>query len=498
MRHANEILPQRRGNGESEVSRSKRILALTGALLVLVPGVASALTREIAELQPARLTFERSVLNQLTFGTYRTPYDELQTRPYNLLFTNIGRHANLSPWQDQQGNYSRYLNAMIGNNGAVNVDNDADSIQGAWVQRQTDSISWGLSAAFLAGNDRSDATNGIVSLESADDLTGFDLRGSTGFQISERRVLGAGIRLTQASSEVSARSFEPGLGGQSGSSERDQLGVTLDFGVRSFLTPRSSWEARIFTGFGSFQRDLVSENIDDTGAVTDRFVSTNYDINDLNLGIVGSYNRLRLEGLGETQFQAGIDLSQRELNNTDLAYNAIGGIVTPTLTLLDQDPVRSTRFHASARTVFQAGHTELFAGGELGYSMTDGSTRIENDQGTITNETIDDSGIFLGLILGLRQPLYEEKLRFIVSARGDLISQERGTSFDFASGMADVSQTNLQYAIGLEGVLANVTFDLAWLSSLEAPVTPVPLGFTDGSRKVVELDRLVVSAAVSW
>jgi hypothetical protein len=471
---------------------------LAGALLVLVPGIASALTREVAELQSARLTFERSVLNQLTFGTYRTPYDELQTRPYNLLFTNIGRHANLTPWQDQEGNYTRYLNAMIGNNGAVNVDNDADSIQGAWVQRQTDSIAWGLSAAFLAGNDRNDTTNGIVDLESADDLTGFDLRGSTGFQISERRVLGAGIRLTQASSEVSARGFEPGLGGQSGSNERDQLGVTLDFGVRSFLTPRSSWEARILGGFGSFQRDQFSENIDDTGAVTDRFVSANYDISDLNVGFIGSYNRLRLEGLGETQFQLGIDLSQRELNNTDLAYNVAGGALTPTLTLLDQDPVTSTRIFASARTVFQAGHTELFAGGELGFGMTAGSTRVEDDQATTTTETIDDSGAFLGLILGLRQPLYEEKLRFIVSARGDLVSRERGTAFDVASDVTDVSQTNLQYAIGLEGVLANVTFDLAWLSSLEAPVVPTPLGFPDGSRKVVELDRLVVSAAVSW
>ena len=157
------------------MSRKTRILALTGALLLLVPGVATALTREVAEFQSARLAFERSVLNQLTFGTYRTPYDELQTRPHNLLFTNIGRHANLSPWQDQEGNYTRYLNAMIGNNGAVNVDNDADSIQGSWIQRQTDSISWGLSAAFLAGNDRSNATNGIVGLESADDLIA-DLR----------------------------------------------------------------------------------------------------------------------------------------------------------------------------------------------------------------------------------------------------------------------------------------------------------------------------------
>ena len=480
------------------MSQSKRILVLTGALLLLVPGVASALTREVAELQSARLTFERSVLNQLTFGTYRTPYDELQTRPHNLLFTNIGRHANLSPWQDQEGNYTRYLNAMIGNNGAVNVDNDADSIQGAWIQRQTDSIAWGLSAAFLAGNDRSDATNGIVDLESADDLAGFDVRGTAGFQLSQRRVLGAGIRLTQASSEISSRAFEPGLGGQSGSSQRDQLGVTLDAGVRSFLNPRSSWEAKILAGFGSFERDQFSENIDDTGAVTERFVITNYDISDLNIGIVANYNRLRLEGLGETQFQLGVDMSQRELDNTDLAFDSAGGVDTPTLTLLDQDPVTSTRIFASARTVFQAGHTELFAGGELGYGMTNGSTRVEDDQATITTETIDDSGIFVGLILGLRQPLYQDKLRVIVSARGDLVSQERGTAFDTASNVTDISQTNLQYAIGLEGVLANVTFDLAWLSSLEAPVVPTPIGFPDGSRKVIELDRLVVSAAVSW
>ena len=50
----------------------------------------------------------------------------------------------------------------------------------------------------------------------------------------------------------------------------------------------------------------------------------------------------------------------------------------------------------------------------------------------------------------------------------------------------------------IEGVLANVTFDLAWLLGEEAPVVPVNIGLPEGSRRSIELDRLVFSAAVSW
>jgi hypothetical protein len=58
--------------------------------------------------------------------------------------------------------------------------------------------------------------------------------------------------------------------------------------------------------------------------------------------------------------------------------------------------------------------------------------------------------------------------------------------------------TATQYAVGLETVLANVTLDLAWLTGEEAAVVPVPIGLPSGSRKTVQLDKLVLSAAVSW
>ena len=41
----------------------------TVALIALLPGIGFATTREIAELQPARLTFGQSILSQLTNGT---------------------------------------------------------------------------------------------------------------------------------------------------------------------------------------------------------------------------------------------------------------------------------------------------------------------------------------------------------------------------------------------------------------------------------------------
>ena len=84
----------------------------------------------VADVPTFTLTFGRSVLNQLTFDTYRTPFDELQTRPYNMLFANIGRQPNFGAWPGQQGSYARYVDGLIGNNGAANVDNDADAIAG--------------------------------------------------------------------------------------------------------------------------------------------------------------------------------------------------------------------------------------------------------------------------------------------------------------------------------------------------------------------------------
>ena len=53
-------------------------------------------------------------------------------------------------------------------------------------------------------------------------------------------------------------------------------------------------------------------------------------------------------------------------------------------------------------------------------------------------------------------------------------------------------------SIRLEAVLANVTFDIAWLQGEEAPVVPVDFGLPGGSRRSVTLDGLIFSAAVSW
>jgi len=470
---------------------------IMGALIALLPGVAHAVTRDLADLQPARLTFRRSVLNQLTFGTYRVPFDELQTRPYNLLFTNIGRHPNLSPWQGQEGSYRRYLNALIGNNGVSNVDNDADSLQGSWIYRQSNSISWGLSAAFLAGSNGSDDLAGSTALTEVDDLSGVDLRGSAGFQLSERMAFGAGVRVVQANTEETDRDFETGVGGTVGTDAFDEVTLSVDAGIRHFLNTSSSWEVRVVGGFGTFEQDMFSEALDGTGVVTDRFVVTDYDVSDTSLGIFAGYNRLRREKMGETEFTLGLERSQRELDNTDLGFSESGGVPTPTVTLLEQDPITTTRLQLGARTVFQAGHTQMYAGGELGFGSASGSTQVDA-LGVIVNEEIDDSWTSLGVILGLRQPLFQDKLRFVVSGRADLVNLDTVTAFDTAVDGDDVSQTISQFAIGLEGVLANVVFDLAWVTGEEEPTIPGPIGLPEGSRRIVELNRLIVSAAVSW
>ena len=472
-------------------------LALAGALTALLPGAAEALTREVAELQPARLTFDRSVFNQVTFGIYREPFDELQTRSYNLLFSNIGRHPNLSPWQGQEGTYSRYVNALIGNNGTTEVQSGVDSIQGSLIRRETRRITWGISAAYLSGDGRTDIAGPTTTFTDVDDMSGFDLRLAASRQMSESYVLGAGLRVIRASSEVTDDSFEDGVGGFRSSDEFDQLDLSVDFGVRYFMSPTASWEAQLFVGTAEFERGDFSENVDAGGAVTDRLVTADYDVTDIRVGLFASYNRLRTERYGETEFRVGLDRSERELDNDALSFSEAGGAITPSLTLLGQDPLEATRAFVSAGTILQAGQTELFTGAELGYSQLEGSTEVDA-AGTIVNEAVDDSWLAVGLTLGLRQPLFDDKIRFIASGRADLIDGERSTLFDSSSEADDGSQTITQYALGIEGALANVTFDVAWLFSEDAPIEPVELGFSGGSRRVVEFDRLVVSAAVSW
>lgn len=466
-------------------------------LAALAAPSARAVTRDLAAVPTFTLTFGRSVLNQLTFDTYRTPFDELQTRPYNLLFANIARMPNFGAWPGQQGSYARYVDGLIGNNGASGVTNDADAIEGSMIRRETGTIAWGFSAALLAGTLKSDDTSGAATFSDANDLKAFDLRGSAAFQLNNSFVLGAGLRTVWATHDNTDSNFDPGVGGFNGAENFQQLGVTADVGVRQFLTPTTSWELESTLVYGSSNQDVYSESIDDVGVITDKFVSTNYDIGDMGLAVTGGYNALRKEGLGEMEFRGGLSYSQRKLGNDNLAYTQAGGVTTPDITLLNQDPVATLGAFASARSIFQAGETEVFLGARLGYDTTSGKSQTDA-AGTIVNESIDDSVLGLGLTLGFRQPLFKDKLRIIVSGHGDFLSASTATKFDGGSEKDDVTLTVAQYAVGLEAVLANVTLDFAWLTGEEAAVTPVPIGIPPGSRRTVQLDKLVLSAAVSW
>lgn len=477
-------------------------LSRGGALLVLLVGgpaatSAHAVTRELADTPTFVPTFGRSVLNELTFDTYRTPFDELQTRPYNLLFANIARMSNFGAWPGQQGSYARYVDGVIGNNGATGVENQADAINGTMIRRETGTFAWGLSAAVLAGTIKSDATSGGQTFDDNNDLKSADVRGGAAFQLNNSTVLGVGLRTVWARHDATSSNFAPGVGGFNGVDNFDQLDISADAGVRRFLTPTSSWEIDGVLGYGSSTKDVYSEDIDDTGAVTDRFTSTNYDINDLSFGVTGGYNRLRKEGLGETEYRGGLSWSQRKLGNSDLASSETGGVVTPDTTLLGQNPITTLSGFGSARMIFQAGETEMFVGARLGYDKASGSSDVDA-AGTPVREEIDDSQIALGLTLGVRQPLFKDKLRIIVSGHADLLDSQTKTTFDTGSQNDKATLTAAQFAIGLETVLANVTLDLAWLTGEAAPSNPIPIGIPEGSRRTIQLDKLVLSAAVSW
>jgi hypothetical protein len=471
--------------------------AIAGLLLAAAPGTMHATTRELAEFQQSRLIFDRSVLHQLTYGMYREPFDELQTRPYNLLFTNIGRHPNLTPWQGQEGSYTRYFNALIGNNGSANVGNDADAVSGTLIRREAVAWTWGAAGAFLTGSDGSDDGNATSAFSSTDELGGFELRGAASRQLSDRRVVGFGFRVTSALSEVRDNSFEQGTGGYAGLSEYDQTDYVLDAGLREFRSPFASWEVRAVLGIGEANQCNLSRDLNGDGNQTGSYTDTNYEIADTRLALEGGYNRLKRQRIGETEFRGGIERSQRELSNSNLSYSSAGGTITPLVTLLGQDPITATRVYASAKSVFQAGETEMFAGAEIGYGMVEGATRVDAS-GTPVTEAIDDTLANLGLTVGLRQPVFRDRLRFIVSGRADVADEDRLTTFGTGTDGSSSSHSTAQYAIGLEGALANVTFDVAWLGGEEAPATPVTLGVPSGSRRSVELDRLVFSAAVSW
>ena len=483
--------------GEREMSLKRVRIVVALSVLAGAQSGAHAVTRELANVPTFNLTFGQSVLNQLTFDTYRTPYDDLQTRPYNLLFSGIARPSNIDTWPGQQGGYARYVDALIGNNGAANVDNNADAISGSMVRRESGTVAWGLSAAVLAGQIDSNSSAGTSTFRDGNDLKALDLRGAVAIQLGTSSVLGAGLRAVLARHDNTDANFDPGTGGVNSAENFEQQGLTADVGYRRFINDKSSWELRGVLGYGNSTQDIHSDNVDVTGAVTDRFVSTNYDINDLSFAVDGSYNRLRAEGLGETEYRGGLSFSQRKLGNTDLAYSETLGVRTPDLTLLSQDPVTTISGFGSARSIFQAGETEMFVGARLGYDKASGSSVIDA-AGTTSSEKIDDSQLALGLTLGLRQPLLRDKLRIVVSGHGDILDAKTATTYDTGSASARSTLTAAQYAIGLESVFANVTLDLAWLAGEEAAVVPIPIGIPSGARRTVQLDKLVLSAAVSW
>lgn len=476
----------------------KRTRITTATLVVtalLLPGAVFATTREISELQQVPLTFRQSVVNQLSRDQFWDPYDELQRRAFNLPFVNMDRYGNLSPWPGQEGEQINYLNAFIGNNGNTNLQNGADTITGAYIRKPGGSFNWGVSASYLSNELDNGSVVANSTFSDSDGLTGFDLRFAAAYRLSGSLSLGGGIELANRDDTETDSSFDQGVGGFFGSNSLQQDGVTIDFGARGFMGPeaQSSWQAQVAIGFGTTDLLDFSETLDGNGSVTDRFVLTNYEIGDTLIRLSGAYNRLYSSGKGEMQAQLAYGISQHSLDNSDLSFANIGGVVTPTITLVGDDPVSDNTLLLSFSSVNYAGPTtEVFSGARLSWSNLEGSTTIDS-LGTIVNERIDDQLIRLGLSLGLRQPLGTERLRLIASAHSDFVDLEESTIFDTASTTTSGTQTTSQYGVGVEGVFSNITFDLAWLFGEE-------VSFSDSnlSRQIIEFDRLVVSAMFAW
>jgi len=475
------------------MNRKNLGIVVLGASILLLPATVLATTRDIAELQTAPLTLRQSVISELSSGVLQDPYDEFLRRPFNLSFVNIERHPNLGPWPGQEGEQNRYVDFLIGNNGNSNVRNGSDTLQGTYIGPSMGKLAWGVSAAYLSNDIQNSDSIGTSSFADGEQLTGVDLRFALGYRLSDRMVLGGGIGVFGRGDEVEDGSFDELVGGFFSSQDLDESGVEIDFGLRRFTGESKSWNARLLLGFGDTELNDFSEFLDDTGAVTSRFVVTNYDISDLYAQISGAYNRRYLDDRGEMQVQVGVRHAEHELDNTDLSYTDDGIVITPTLELLGQDPVTENELFASAETIFLRGWTQIFGAARLSLTNVDGSTQVDS-AGIIVNESIDDSRIGLALVMGLRQPLWNEKFRLIARARADLLDESRETTFDTASTGTDFTQTTTSFAIGIETVLNNMVFDLAWLFGGDPP----PGGATVASRQTIDLDRLVISATFGW
>ncbi len=469
------------------------VCALAGAALVLA-GEASATTRDIADLGPAPLTVRQSVVGELTSGVIQDPYDEFLQRPYDLSFVNIERYPNLSPWPGQEGEQGRYVDFLIGNNGSSNVRHSSDTLQGTYIAQAQDKLAWGVSAAVLADNLQNSDVTTTSSFSDGEELTGVDLRFGAGYRISDRIVLGGGLSVFDRGDSVTDQSFATGVGGFYSLQELTEQGGELDFGFRWFTSENTSWDGSLLVGLGGTELDDFSETLDAAGAITSRIVITDYEVSDQYLQLSGGYNKRYLEGQGEMQVRAGVRSSTHELDNTNLSFTDDGVVVTPTLVLLGQDPVGQTELFASAQTLFLRGWTQIFGGARLSFAQTDGSTQVDS-LGVIVDETIDDSRTNLALVMGLRQPLWNEKFRLLARARADWVDASQETAFTGASTTGtDTTTTATSFAIGIETVLNNMVFDMAWLFGGD----PAPGGSDEATRQTIDLDRLVISATFGW
>ena len=467
-------------------------LVLAGAAIAGSSRV-RATTRDIADLTRTPLTVRQSVLGELTSGVLADPYDEFLGRPFNLSFVNLDRHPNLSPWSGQEGDQDRYVDFLIGNNGSSNVRNGADTLQGTYIAQAMDKLSWGVSAAFLADDVENADAAAQSSFSDAEMLEGFDARFGLSWRISDRIVLGGGLSGFDRSDSVEDRSFEQTIGGIFSLQERAEQGLNVDAGFRWFTGETTSWSGGLAFGLGTTEIDDFSESLDGTGAVTGRIVVADYDVDDRFLELSGGYNKRYLEGRGEMQVRGGVRSTEHELTTTDLSWIDDGLTITPTLVLLGQDPVNETEVFASAETLFLRGWTQIFGGARLALSQTDGSTQVDS-AGTIVDESIDDSRTALSLVMGLRQPLWNEKFRLLARARADWVDESVETDFTVASTGTDTTRTGTSFAIGVETVLHNMAFDLAWLFGGD----PGPGGASEPGRQTIDLDRLVISATFGW
>jgi len=474
------------------MSRVKFGTAALAAGLLLATA-AQATTREIADLQTAPLTLRRSVVNELSSTLLNDPFDEFWRRPYNLQFVNLERHGNLSPWPGQEGEQNRYINALIGNNGNTDVQNGSDVFQGTYIQQSMAKFTWGVAAAYQTDDITNSSATGPQSFADGEQVSGGDIRFGFGIRVTDRITLGGGLSATRRGSDVTDRGFEEGLGGFDTLQEVQQTGVEGDFGFRLFSGKSTSWEAQLRLGTGDTDVNDYSNALDAGGAVAARIVNTEYALTDTYAQLSGAYHLLYDDHLGELQVELGFRGTGRELGNSELSYLEAGGGITPTLTLLEQDPIRESEIFASAGTLFVRGWTQMFAGARLGFAKVDGTTTVDS-LGTIVVESIDDTRTRLSLNFGLRQPLWNEKFRLIAGAQADWTDDSRLTIVDDGSIGTDFSQTATSYRIGIETVLSNLNFDLAWLFGESRD----PGGSGDARRQVIEVNRLVISATLGW